>query len=65
MEKYLIKVAAPPQVRYPCTPAKLSRFEVGMLCQFLLFLWAFLLDVVVISRLTDEESDLEILLLRQ
>ena len=36
-----------------------------MLYRILLFLWSFLLDVVVISRLTDEEKDLEILLLRQ
>jgi putative transposase len=36
-----------------------------MLYRIPLFLWSFLLDVVVISRLTDEEKDLEILLLRQ
>jgi hypothetical protein len=32
-----------------------------MLYRILLFLWSFLLDVVVISRLTDEEKDLEVL----
>ena len=36
-----------------------------MLYRIFLFLWSFLLDIVVISRLTDEEKDLEILLLRQ
>jgi len=36
-----------------------------MVYQILLFLWSFLLDVIVISRLSDEEKGLEILLLRQ
>ena len=31
----------------------------------ILFVWEFLLDVLAVSRLTDDEKDLEILLLRQ
>jgi hypothetical protein len=44
---------------------RLPQPEVGMFYRILLFLWSFLLDVVVISHLNDEEKDLEILLLRQ
>ena len=36
-----------------------------MIYQIVLFVWSFLLDVFAISRLTDDEKDLEILLLRQ
>ena len=48
-------------------PIKLSAAspEVFMIYQIMLFVWVFLGDVLVISRLTDEEKDLEILLLRQ
>ncbi len=31
----------------------------------LLFAWEFLLDVLAVSRMTDDEKELEILLLRQ
>jgi len=36
-----------------------------MIYQIVLFVWCFLLDVFAITRLTDDEKDLEILLLRQ
>lgn len=35
-----------------------------MVFRAILFVWEFLLDVLGISRLTDDEKDLEILLLR-
>jgi hypothetical protein len=36
-----------------------------MVFRVVLFLWEFLMDVLVVSRLSDEEKELEILLLRQ
>jgi hypothetical protein len=36
-----------------------------MFFRAILFVWEFLLDVLAVSRLTDDEKDLEILLLRQ
>jgi transposase len=36
-----------------------------MFFQVILFVWAFVLDVTAVSRLTDDEKDLELLLLRQ
>ena len=36
-----------------------------MLFRIVLFIWEFVLDVAVVSRLTEGEKDLEILLLRQ
>jgi hypothetical protein len=35
-----------------------------MVFRVLLFMWEFLMDVLTISRLTDDEKDLELLLLR-
>ena len=36
-----------------------------MFFRMVLFIWEFVLDVVAVSRLTKDEKDLEILLLRQ
>ena len=36
-----------------------------MLFRMVLFVWEFVLDVVAVSRMTEDEKDLEILLLRQ
>jgi hypothetical protein len=36
-----------------------------VLFRMLLFVWAFVLDLVAISRMVSDEKDLEILLLRQ
>jgi hypothetical protein len=36
-----------------------------MVFRIVLFIWEFVLDLVAVSRLTDGEKDLEILLLRQ
>jgi urease gamma subunit len=36
-----------------------------MVFRVILFLWEFLMDVLAVSRLSDEEKELEILLLRQ
>ncbi len=36
-----------------------------MVFQVILFVWAFVLDVTAVSRMTDNAKDLEILLLRQ
>jgi hypothetical protein len=36
-----------------------------MVFRVVLFLWEFLMDVLAVSRLSDEEKELEILLLRQ
>jgi hypothetical protein len=36
-----------------------------MFFRVVLFVWDFVLDLTVISRMTDDEKDLEILLLRQ
>ena len=36
-----------------------------MVFQVVLFLWEFLMDVLAVSRLSDEEKELELLLLRQ
>jgi hypothetical protein len=36
-----------------------------MVFRVVLFLWEFLMDVLAVSRLGDEEKELEILLLRQ
>jgi hypothetical protein len=56
-----------PQARYAFSFAELSAAwpEVVMIYQIVLFMWSFLLDVYAISRLTDDEKDVEILLLRQ
>jgi hypothetical protein len=40
-------------------------FEGLTVYQIILFVWSFLLDLVVVSRLTGPEKDLEIALLRQ
>jgi hypothetical protein len=39
--------------------------EVSMVFRVILFLWEFLKDVLAVSRLSDEEKELEFLLLRQ
>jgi hypothetical protein len=36
-----------------------------MVFRVVLFVWEFLMDVLVVSRLSDEEKELEVLLLRQ
>jgi hypothetical protein len=36
-----------------------------MVFRVVLFVWEFLMDVLAVSRLSDEEKELEILLLRQ
>lgn len=36
-----------------------------MVFRLILFLWEFLMDVLAVSRLGDEEKELELLLLRQ
>jgi hypothetical protein len=36
-----------------------------MVFRVILFLWEFLMDVLAVSRLSDEEKELELLLLRQ
>jgi hypothetical protein len=42
-----------------------QRAEATMVFRVVLFLWEFLMDVLAVSRLSDEEQELEILLLRQ
>jgi hypothetical protein len=37
----------------------------SMVFRVLLFVWEFLMDVLAVSRLSDEEKELELLLLRQ
>ncbi len=55
------------QARYAFRFVELSASspEVTVVCQIVLFVWSFLLDVFAISRLTGDEKDVEILLLRQ
>ena len=36
-----------------------------MFFQMMLFVWQFVLDLIAVMRMTDDEKDLEILLLRQ
>jgi hypothetical protein len=57
----------------PCRWGKLAGFlyraqqgaEASMVFRVVLFVWEFLMDVLVVSRLSDEEKELEVLLLRQ
>jgi hypothetical protein len=48
-----------------CFRAGVRKGDKWMFFRVLLFVWQFMLDLVAVMRMTDDEKDLEIMLLRQ